>query len=597
MYRTKEDGRFEYANPALARLLGYSVEELLAKNLNHDIYIDAEDRVRLIEKYRPRGVVDGAAVRWRARDGRQLIVQIWGHAIEKPEGASFDASVLDITELEARNAVLRQQREDLERTATILDLVVRQMPALYWVVDRDLRIQRTGGAVMGVLGYAPEKFIGLTLHDTHSIEPASVSPIVTHEAALRGETVTYDAEYRGKQLAMTIAPYRTDAGIVGAIGTAIDVTASRQLERRIVDTQRAESLGVLAGGLAHDFNNLLVAVLGNADLALREIPPSAPGRAAIENIRDAGLRAAELTDQLLAYAGRGGAGSIRVQPATIVDELLRISAPSLPEHVRVSVELSSDIYLRADPTQVRQVLLNLITNARDAIGSRTGSISIGARHVDCDGHAELDDVITAAAGAYVLIEVSDDGPGMDRETRRHVFEPFFTTKSSGHGLGLAAVLGIVRAHGGGLRLFSAPNQGAKFQVLWPAAAAPPARVSTPAIAAIRTVLVIDDEAIVRDVVARMVEDLGYAAVTAADGVIGLALLERQTIDAVLVDLTMPRMDGAAVIAVLRERRPGLPIVLCSGYDRDGRGPVVADAYLPKPFRLDALEQTLARLLP
>ena len=598
MYRTRADGRFVYVNPALARLLGYTVEELLSKNLNRDIYLDPKDRARLIETYRPRGVVDGACVRWKTKDGRPLIVQIWGHVIEDDHEPSFDASVLDITEQEANTAALRRQREDLERTASILDIVVRQMPALYWVVDRDLRLLRTGGAVMQVLGYAPETFIGVTLHDVHRNDPGSVSPISKHEAALRGETTIYDSEYRGKQLSMTIAPYRTDDGIVGAIGTAIDVTSSRQLERRIVDTQRAESLGVLAGGLAHDFNNLLVAVLGNADLALREIPHAMAGRAAIENIRDAGLRAAELTDQLLTYAGRGGAGTTRVQPSVIVEELLRIAAPSLPSRIHVTVDLPADIVVRADPTQVRQVLLNLIVNARDAIGGRDGSISISARRSEHDGVAIADDVITACAGAYVVIEVCDDGRGMDPETRRHVFEPFFTTKATGHGLGLAAVLGIVRAHGGGMRLVSEPGLGAKFQVLWPEAAPSPVAVPTPPpVAATRTVLVIDDEEMVRDVVARMIEDLGYAAVTAADGVAGLALFGHQTIDAVLVDLTMPRMNGADLIAALRAERPGLPIVLCTGYDRDGRGPVKADAYLPKPFRIDALESTLAKLFP
>jgi PAS domain S-box-containing protein len=591
MYRSTQDGTFIYVNPALARMLGYSVEELLKVNLNRDIYIDPEQRARLIAKFLPAGVVEGAPVQWKTRYGRRLTVQVWGHVVETEQGTSFDASIVDITERDA-------QREELERTATTLGLVMRQMPALYWVVDRDLRITRTGGAVLEVLGYPPDKFLGITLDAVQRAEPASGDPIAYHRRALQGETLSYDNEYRGKQLSVTLAPYRSaDGSIAGVIGTSIDVTASRQLERRIVDAQRAESLGVLAGGLAHDFNNLLVAVLGNADLALREVPRGTPGRAAIENIRDAGLRAAELTDQLLAYAGRGGAGTMRVQPSSIVDELLRITAPSLSPKIAVSVEIPANVYVLADPAQVRQVLLNLIANAQDAIGDRSGTITITAAQIEHHGTPHPDDILTASAGNYVLIEVGDDGLGMDRETRRHVFEPFFTTKQTGHGLGLAAVLGIVRAHGGGLRLISEPSHGATFQVLWPAAPAGRPATAPPVSSTIRTVLVIDDEVLVRDVVARMVEDLGYTAVTAADGASGLDLLDHQPIDAVLVDMTMPRMNGADVIVKLRERRPGLPIVVCSGYDRDGRGPVKADAYLPKPFRIDALERTLAKLLP
>jgi CheY-like chemotaxis protein len=252
--------------------------------------------------------------------------------------------------------------------------------------------------------------------------------------------------------------------------------------------------------------------------------------------------------------------------------------------------------LRGDASQIRQVLLNLLNNARDALGARGGTIAVSGRLLRHDGAAHADDVIAAAAGTYVELEISDDGPGMSSETRRRIFEPFFTTKSTGHGLGLAAVAGIVRAHGGGLRLATAPGEGARFQVQWPSTFTPSELTAMPPPANGHTVLIIDDEDLVRDVVARMIEDLGYAAITATDGPAGLAIVDSLPIDAVLVDLTMPRMGGAEVVNQLRARRPELPIVVCSGFDRDGRT-VRADAYLPKPFRMEALDQTLAKLLP
>jgi len=591
MYRTSEDGSFRYCNRALARLLGYTVDELMTKNLDRDIYVDATARTALIAKYRPLTVVDGAEVEWRTREGRILTVQIWGHVVESESGASFDASVLDVTDL-------KRQREDLERTAKILDQVVRQMPAMYWIVDRDLRILRTGGAIFDVLGYAPDRFVGATLQSVHRHEPGTVDPEEFHHRAIAGEACMYDTEYRGKQLTVSVTPYRmADGVIVGAIGTSLDVTHSRQLERRMLDAQRAESLGVLAGGLAHDFNNLLVAVIGNADLALRDIPPGTPGRNAIVNIRDAGLAAAELTHQLLAYAGRGGVGTTRVFPAAVVDELLRITATSTPENITITADIPRELSVRGDPAQLRQVLMNLITNARDAL-TDGGRVAIRARSVQHDGAPHVDDIIVASAGAYVALEVTDNGPGMDSETRRHVFEPFFTTKDHGHGLGLAAALGIVRAHGGGLRLRTSIGNGATFAVLWPAAPTTQGRAPTPPpVTAARTILVIDDEDLVRDVVVRMIEDLGYATLAARDGATGLAMLETETVDAVLVDMTMPRMSGATVIEAVRARRPQLPCILCSGFDREGRGLVRADAYLPKPFRIDVLERTLAKLLP
>lgn len=493
---------------------------------------------------------------------------------------------------------LRREREQRESTSTILELAIRQMPAIYWVVDRDLRLLRTGGAVQLLLGYEQNRYIGRTLHEAIADSPSTGNTISNHERGCAGETVAYEAEYRGKMLATVIGPYRSAGGeIIGAVGTCLDVTSWRALERRMVDAQRAESLGVLAGGLAHDFNNLLVAVLGNADLALREIEDGKSGHAAITNIQTAGARAADLVEQLLAYAGRGGAGTKRIEPSLIVDELVRINAPSIPADIAIEIDIPSRIAVRGDPAQFRQVLLNLLNNARDALIGRGGRITVRAAAEHRTGEPHAHDILSAAAGSYVVIDVEDDGPGMDAETRRHVFEPFYTTKQRGHGLGLAAVLGIVRAHGGGIRVITSPGAGAKFQVLWPAAASAPMRASSQPPLLGRTVLVIDDEDIVRDVVARMVEDLGYAAVTAADGAAGLALLDREEIHAVLVDLTMPQMSGADVVAALRERRPSLPVVVCSGYDREGRGRIQADAYLPKPFRIDTLERTLAKLLP
>lgn len=599
MYRSDASGRLLLANPALVSMLGYdSVEEVLALDLQRDVYANANERAPVLSEYKDTGFVEGRRVRWKTRTGRILTVQLFGHVVETVTGLVFDATVLDMTEVDVLESDLRREREAHETTARILDQFVRQLPAVFWIVDRDLRILTTGGPVEQIMGFPANTFIGQTMHDVLATYPSSTDTIDEIKRAIAGEVVISESVFTGKVMANFVTPYRNSAGeIIGAMGTSMDVTAWRALERRMVDAQRAESLGVLAGGLAHDFNNLLVAVLGNADLALREIDADKPGRTAIENIRVAGLRAAELTDQLLTYAGRGGAGTARVEPGLLLEELLRIMAPAIPDGITINADFTAKAAVRGDPMQLRQVLLNLVNNAKDALGGRGGQITVRAEAVRIDGAPDADDILTSAPGSYVMIEVADNGPGMDAETRRHVFEPFFTTKETGHGLGLAAVLGIVRAHGGGIRVTTSPGHGARFQVFWPAAVTAPMRAVTPPVSSSQTVLVIDDEDLVRDVVARMVEELGYAAVTAADGKAGLDLLDRHPVDAVLVDLTMPKMSGADVVAALRERRPNLPLIVCSGYDRDGRGPLQADAFLPKPFRIDSLQRTLAKLLP
>jgi PAS domain S-box-containing protein len=592
MYRSDASGRLLIVNPALVAMLGYdTVEEVLALDLQKDVYTNVNERAPVLESYRATGFVEGRRVHWKTRTGRTLTVQIFGHVVETKDGLVFDATVIDLTEIDMLEDELRRRRLILEQS-------MRQMPAVYWTTDRNMVLTEVGGPTELLFGFPPDRFIGKTIQESLEIPYRSDgNPVNNHTRALGGEIVQRESEYAGKLVSSATAPYRNaDGEIIGVIGTLVDVTAHRTLERRMMDAQRAESLGVLAGGLAHDFNNLLVAVLGNADLALREIPAGKPGRTAIENIRVAGLRAAELTDELLAYAGRGGAGTARIELTGLVEELLRISAPQFAD-VRVTVDVPTKLALRGDPAQVRQVVLNLLNNAREAIAGRGGEICLGAEHLHSAGDPDIDDILTAPAGSFVAIRVVDNGPGMDSETRRHIFEPFFTTKQGGHGLGLAAVLGIVRAHGGGIRVSSSPGAGVTITVLWPAAVTAPMRAVTPPPATVPTVLVIDDEALVRDVVARMVEDLGYAAITAEDGQTGLALLDKETVDAVLVDMTMPLMSGADVVAAVRTKRPGLPVVICSGYDRDGRGPVQADAYLPKPFRLDALQRTLAKLLP
>jgi PAS domain S-box-containing protein len=606
MYRCDSSGRFDYINAALVRLLGYdSAGEVLALDSAHDVFVDPDD-VRAVARALARpvpdgvdgvdggGIVDGVRVRWRTRQSRELIVQIYGHAVDDAGGPRFDAWVLDVTEVEAARGELRTQRDTAATSETLLAMLVRQMPAIYWLTDRELRITALGGGIEELLGDPPSRYVGMTIAQVQRQDGESADSVEMHQRALAGATVTYATEYRSKHFLVTVCPLHRGDAIAGVIGSCIDMTSHRVLERRIVDAQRAESLGVLAGGLAHDFNNLLVAILGNADLALRELSPRDPGRGALDNIRQAGLRAAELIDQLLAYAGRGSVASTRVAVAALVDELVRISAPTMPGNVSVRLAIARELAARGDASQIRQVLLNLVNNARDALGPRGGTIAIAGGVVQHDGAIHPDDVLTAESGTYAAIDITDDGPGMSCETRRRIFEPFFTTKPTGHGLGLAAVVGIIRAHGGGLRLATAPGQGARFQILWPSTFTPAELPAVP-VANGQTVLVIDDEDLVRDVVARMIEDLGYAAITATDGPAGLAIVEHVPIDAVLVDLTQPRMTGADVVTALRKCRPELPIILCS-FDRNARS-APADAYLPKPFRIDTLDHTLAKLLP
>ncbi len=598
MYRSTADGRFLFVNPALVAMLGYaSAEELLAIDIATQLYVDPDERAPLVQRYLSLGVVDGVEVSWRRKDGELLIVRVYGHAVAG-EDAGFDVTVIDVTALRAAESLLRAQRAETQQTLVQLRQLMAQLPALVWTTDRDLRftsIEGTGG--YGQFEGGIQRVIGVRVPDLFGGETHKAA--LHHREALAGANVHYELDHDDKLFLVSVAPKRDgDGAISGVIGTAVDVTMMRRVEKQLAVTQRIESLGVLAGGVAHDFNNLLVAMLGNADLALRELTADHTARRAVESIRTASLRASELTNQLLAYSGRGQLAVSTIDVAPLVDEMVGLLAPGRVG--QLALDLAADLPpVRADSAQIRQVVMNLVTNAYDSLGPNGGQVRVRARLVEVGADPHPLDVITPSAGTYVGVEVGDTGGGMDTSTRRKIFDPFFTTKASGHGLGLAAVLGIVRGHHGGLRLFSEPGAGSVFEVLLPVGGTS-TQGAQPSVTSARTgktVLVVDDEEMVREVLCNMIQDLGYNAVGANGGGEALALVDdRGEIDAAIVDLTMPRMNGRAVVAGLRARRPALPVILTSGFDRDRATAEDVAGFLRKPFRFETLEELLGQVL-
>jgi PAS domain S-box-containing protein len=406
---------------------------------------------------------------------------------------------------------------------------------------------------------------------------------------------------------------------VKMIGTIRDITEykhveeeKRNLERQVQKKQKLESLGVLAGGIAHDFNNLLMAVLGHAELALEELPAASPARRNLAEIMAAARRAADLSLQMLAYSGKAVFTAERVGLRDLVEEMADLLKATISKSAILTLNLESGLPpIQADPSQIRQIVMNLIINASEAIGGRSGAITVSAGSTRCDEEylrkTELHDGL--APGLYVFLEVTDTGIGMDVDTQSRIFEPFFSTKFTGRGLGLAAVLGIVRAHKGALKVSSEPGKGTTLRVLFPALeeagegepagdSAPPAgRRGTV------TILLVDDEENLLALGSRMLEHLGFTVLTAADGQQAVDLYRQRgkEIDLVLMDMTMPHMDGAEAFHELRRLNPDVRVVLASGYSREDvtsrfEGKVL-DEVLQKPYTLAKLWETLAGLLP
>ena len=371
------------------------------------------------------------------------------------------------------------------------------------------------------------------------------------------------------------------------------------LEQRLQQTQKLESLGLLAGGVAHDFNNLLVGILGNASLVFDELADRPDARARVGQLVKAGRRAADLTRQLLAYSGKGRFVVETIDLSSLIRELSDLLRTSLPERASLQLHLP-DVgpFVHADATQLRQVVLNLITNASEALGADGGTVRVSTRAVMHDNESLLRSVGSTdlEPGSYVHIEVADTGAGMDAETQEQMFEPFFTTKESGHGLGLAATLGIVRGHGGLVKVYSEPGEGTTVQVLLPESAegAPASRSGAVREAAEqqvapRRILVVDDEELVRSLARAVLERAGHTVIDACDGEDALVRFKEAPDDValVLLDMTMPRMSGVECLRGLRAIRPDLPVVLSSGYNEQDAVARVAGrglaGFLQKPY--------------
>jgi PAS domain S-box-containing protein len=392
------------------------------------------------------------------------------------------------------------------------------------------------------------------------------------------ETTRVRKDGRIVEVSLTISPIRDSRGvIVGASHIARDVTERKVFERQLQQTQKLESLGVLAGGIAHDFNNLLTGMLGNASLALEGTLPTDPNKKLLEDVVKAARSAAELTRQLLAYAGKGRFVTEAVNLSDVVRSISELIQSSIPRNVRIRFELASNLpALDADIGQIQQVIMNLLINAAEAIGDgKNGTVVVATytQQVDEDYRRKLWQSPELEPGRYIVLEVQDNGCGMDESTMARIFDPFYTTKFTGRGLGLAAVLGIVRSHRGALTVYSAPGEGSTFKLLFPSAEAAtwkPAleAVGTRELRGTETVLVVDDEEIVRSAARNALERFGYTVLVAHDGGEAVEIFRRAAgrIDLVLLDLTMPVMGGEEALTQMLEIRPDVKVLLSSGFN-------------------------------
>jgi PAS domain S-box-containing protein len=528
--------------------------------------------------------------------------------------------------------VLEDRTRELERRR-LAQAALRESEARYRrltenAFDLILEVDAKGKALYAspnhraVIGYEPYEYVGRVAFEL--IHPDDRGKVARAFQTLLVRNWVRELEMRIRHkdgswrwLESSASAFRVPSGELRAVIVSRDISERKEaqsqqakLEAQMRQTQKLESLGVLAGGIAHDFKNLLVPILGNARLARNELASDSPVLPFVERIATAAVRTSELTNQLLAYAGRGTLSTRLLD----VCELLREMGDLLHTAISPRIELRYDLpdslpLIEADPVQLRQVVLNLIINAAEAIGDRPGVVTIGAGTIEIDRACERETWLGSElpGGAYVHLEIRDDGCGMDEDTRSKIFDPFFTTKFTGRGLGLAALLGIVRAHCGAVRVESEPGRGTRFRLLFPCVPGAAAAVEKPAACPLAwrgsgTVLVGDDEAAVREFLGHVLRKCGLSVIMADDGREAVKLFREHApeISAVLLDVTMPGLGGVEAFVEIRKIRPDARIILSSGYSEAEiaarfRGGEI-DGFLQKPYEPEALIQKLSELL-
>ncbi len=567
----------------------------------------------------------------RLEDMRRHVETIRG--TPDASSAAFEELLVAVEELRVAEEELRQQNEDLAAVhATVAEErrryqhLFQYAPDAYLLTDLNGIIREANHSAAHLLGVQPRFLVGKTLISFVAVED---------RARLRSEIGRWQSEPAAKSIELRLQPrdgQSFDASLTLSVARGgprdkaygfrwlvRDISAHHQLtqelrlreetarreaeasEAHAYHVQKLESIGVLAGGIAHDFNNLLHVVLGNADLARKHLPGDSEAGEHLDEVVRATLQAAELTQQLLAYSGRGAVESRQLDLSREVREMATLLRTAISKQATLDWDLAEELPpVTADPTQLRQIVMNLITNASDALGEGSGTITLRTGLVE-------DTESAPKSPASVFLEVSDTGCGMDSSTLQRIFDPFFSTKFTGRGLGLAAVMGIVESHQGHVRIRTAPGEGTSFRVVLPAvsgeAEAAPRRLSGAGWRGRGTVLMVEDEEGVREVVGHMLERLGFHVITAVDGQDALRTLDEHDgeVTAVLLDLSMPRMGGSETVRLLRQRSPELPVVLMSGYTEedvaskilDGLGGTVG--FLHKPFLSEDLSSVLRQI--
>jgi len=593
-------------NAAACKNLGYDPEEFSLLQINDFAVMEDQEKI----KTRSREVLHHGGISFetlhRTKQGELRNVMVDLKTITVAGKPMIQSIIRDITER-------KRSRQLMELYLYALDNAKDQI----FMNDRTSRFIYVNDAACATLGYSREELLGMGVSDIDPDFPAEAwedhwQDLQMH-AGLRLETSHRNKDGKMYPVEMSLKSFIYDKGEY-ILAVARDLTERKQMEaeklemeRRLLHSQKLESLGVLAGGIAHDFNNILTSIVGNADLALMRINKDSPVVNNLQRIEEAAARAADLAKQMLAYSGKGKFLVEHINLNHLLEDMMHLLEVSISKMVELRMNFSTNLpSVKVDATQVRQIIMNLVINASEAIGDKSGVIVITTGCLDCDRsylkEVWLEDNLDE--GQYVFFEIADTGCGMDSETVNKIFDPFFTTKFTGRGLGMAAVLGIVRGHKGAIKLHSEPNKGSSFKILLPASGRPVAlynRVNRQDDWRGKgTVMLVDDEETVRGIGKEMLQELGFTALTARDGREAMEIYKTTTdIAFIILDLIMPNMDGEQCFRELTKIDPDVKVIMSSGFSEQevaqkfvGKG---VAGFIQKPYKLSMLKDAVYSL--
>jgi PAS domain S-box-containing protein len=589
--------RIVSVNGAMTRLFGHEPAALIGRTL--DVVL-------------PGGLPEpGRECIGRRKDDSTIHLEV--EASAPAEGTRSAATTLILRDV----TTSKKAHETLTTRETYLRMVVEQMPAILWTTDMNLQITSTIGAGLAAVHLQARELIGMSMLECLERDQLECTPISAHMKALRGESLSYEMEWKGRTFQVRVDPLRSSTKrITGTIGILIDITDLKQavadlkrLEEQLRQAQKMEAVGRLAGGIAHDFNNLLCIITGYSSLVAEGLPAEEPLREFVGEITKASERATGLTQQLLAFSRKQMLMPRVLSLNTLLTGLDRMLRRLIGEDIELSTTLGDDLHpVKADQTQIEQILMNLVVNARDAM-PRGGRLSIATANIELSA-ADLRDSPEVAPGPFACLEVSDTGCGMDREVMAHLFEPFFTTKGQGKGtgLGLATVFGIVKQSGGLIRVASEPGRGTTFRIYLPRLQAEePAEAHAPSAETSpcggkETLLLVEDEDGLRALACHTLRQRGYHILEASNGEEALEISRQHAgvIDLLLSDVVMPKLGGHALAERLLAERPQARILFMSGFTDSAlfRHGVVSGEVecLFKPFTPSALAEKVREVL-